>query len=134
MLNINGSDDRLLRRTLSDLWEVCGKRAILPESHVIPSEISKSILKLDTASRYAEVWRGQMGLGEGGNGPTDVCIKVIKPENVHKVSETPYPALGQPVEQYSLGIPRGGRTVGEVEPSKHPPVLWSYGRSVPDCN
>ena len=94
MLNINGSDDRLLRRTLSDLWEVCGKRAILPESHVIRYQISKSTLKLDTASRYAEVWRGQMDLGAGSNGPTDVCIKVIKTENVHKVSGTPYPALG----------------------------------------
>ena len=94
MLGIHGLDDRLLRRTLHDLREVCGERAILPGSHVIRYQISKSTLKLDTASRYAEVWRGQMDLGAGSNGPTDVCIKVIKTENVHKVSGTPYPALG----------------------------------------
>ena len=40
-----------------------------------------------------------MGLGEEGNGTTDVCIKVIKVESVHKVGELgPSPAPGQPVE------------------------------------
>ena len=71
-----------------------------------------------------------MSLGEGGNGQTDVCIKVIKTENAHKVSETPSPALGKFVEQHFLGILRGGCTTSEVGPSKHPPVFWSYGRSV----
>ena len=132
MLGIHGLDDRLLRRTLHDLREVCGERAILPGSHVIRYQISKSTSKLDTASRYAEVWGGQMSPGEEGTGPMDVCIKVIKTENVHKVSETPSPALGQPVEQRFLGVPRGGRTVGEVKPSKRPPVLWRCSRSVPN--
>ena len=130
MLNINGLDDRSTQRTLHDLREVCGEWGILPESHVIRYQISKSTPKPDTASKYAEAWRGQMSPGEGG--PTDVCIKVIKAENVHKVSGTPSPAPVQPVEQYFLGISRGGRTMGEVEPSKHPPVLWRYGRPVPN--
>ena len=130
MLNINGLDDRLTQRTLHDLREVCGEWGILPESHVIRYRISKSTPKPDAASKYAEAWRGQMSPGEGG--PTDVCIKVIKTENVHKVSGIPSPAPVQPVEQRFLGISRGSCTMGEVEPSKHPPMLRCDGRSVPN--
>ena len=66
-----------------------------------------------------------MNFEEGGNGPTDVCIKVIKTENAHKVGKTS--TVGQSVEQHFLGLPRGCHTMGKVEPSKHPPMLRCDG-------
>ena len=98
---------------------------------MIRYQMSKSTPEPDTTSKYAEVWRGQLNLEEGGNSSTDVCIKAIKTENVHKVGETSS-TVGQPVEQHILGLPRGGYTMGEVEPSKHPPMLRCDGRSVPN--
>ena len=93
MLRIKELGERTRQQTLFNLREVCGERVILPDSHVIPTQPSKLTAEPDDVSRYAEVWRGQMALGEGGNGMTDVCIKVIKAERVHEVGEhLPYSA------------------------------------------
>ena len=57
---------------------------------MITRQLSKMTPEPHAMSKYAEVWRGQMNLGDC---TTDVCIKTIKVGNIHKVSE-PLPCSG----------------------------------------
>jgi hypothetical protein len=75
----------LLQRTLSNLREACRERAILPESCTAPRGFSKLTTEPCAASKYAEIWKGRIGPGEGSDRTMDVCAKVIKPEKVHSV-------------------------------------------------
>ena len=87
MLRIRELNEDLLQRILCDLREVCDERAILPDSHIIPHQPSKLTAEPRATSKYAKVWRGQASLGEERNGTSDVCIKAIKTEKLHKVGE-----------------------------------------------
>ena len=56
---------------------------------MIPHRFSELTAEPRTTSKYAKVWKDQANLGEEGDGATDVCIKVIKTEKLHKVGELP---------------------------------------------
>ncbi|KAF9647772.1 kinase-like protein [Thelephora ganbajun] len=84
VLRVERLSEDLRRRTLHNLREVCGERAILPESCMVFRQFSKLTAEPCAVSKYAEVWKGQTGPGEGGNSTMDVCIKAINLENVHK--------------------------------------------------
>jgi phage gp16-like protein len=114
VLRTKGPSKDLLPRVLHDLQEVCGKRATLPDSHMIPHQFSESTAEHCTTSKYAEVWKDQANLGEEGDGATDVCIKVIKTEKLHKVGESSSAWLLKSVASHLLGIPWGGCGVGEA--------------------
>lgn len=97
MLRIEELNEDLHQRTLHILQEVCGGRAILPDSHVIPCPLSLTA-KPCVASKYAEVRKGRACFMEGGNDITDVCVKAIKMGKVHKVGKSSDPSLGQLAE------------------------------------
>ena len=87
MLRIQGLNEGLLQRILCDLREVCGERATLPDSHIIPRQFSGWTVEPRVTSKYAKVWRDKVSLGEEGNRTTDVCVKAIKTEKLYKVGE-----------------------------------------------
>lgn len=134
MLRVGGLHEELQQRTLHNLWEVCGERAILPESCMISCQFSHSTAEPCIPSRYAEVRKAQTSPREGSGGAMDVCIKVIELEKVHKVGESSYRSPGRPIKQYPSGIPWGRCAMGEAEASEHPPVFWRVSRSPPNCD
>jgi hypothetical protein len=93
VLRAEGLNEDLLQRTLHNLWKVCSKKDILPESCKIRRQFSRSTDQPFSVSRYAEVWNGQPSSGEGNDGTMDVCIKAIKLKEVHKVCESSHHSL-----------------------------------------
>lgn len=89
MLRVEGLSEHLRHQTLHNLWRVCGGRAALPESCLVTRQLNKLTSEPCSAGRYAEVWKGQTGGGEGSSSVIDVCIKVIKSEKIHKVGDSP---------------------------------------------
>lgn len=78
MLRIEGLGEDLRQQTLQILREVCGQKAVLPDSCLVPRQSSKLSTEPCAVNKYAEVWKGRTGPGEGSGGTMDVCIKVIK--------------------------------------------------------
>ena len=90
MLRVEGLSEDLRQRTLFILQKMCGEWAVLPDSCLVTRQLSKSNPGPRPGSRYAEVWKGRTGAGEGGS-IMEVCIKVIQLEKIHKVSKSsPY--------------------------------------------
>lgn len=85
MLCVEDLREDLRQQTLHILREVCGQKAILPDSCLVPRQTSKLTTEPHTTSEYAEVWKGQTDPGEGSGGTMDVCIKEIK-SKARKVS------------------------------------------------
>jgi serine/threonine protein kinase len=123
VLRVEELSQDLLRRTLDSLREVCGERAVLPDTCVVPRQLSKLTTEPHAESAYAEIWKGRTSPGEGVDSTLDVCIKVIKSKRIHKVGGT-FDCWGDPLDN----IPQEFR--GEVAiwvKLNHPNILRCFG-------
>jgi len=85
LLRTKGLTEGLLQQTRHNLQAVFDDWTVPPKSDAIHHGFSRSTAEPHAVRGYAKAWRGQINSGEGDNCPTDVCLKVIKIENVHQV-------------------------------------------------
>lgn len=96
MLRIDGLDERLKQQTLHILREVCGQKAVVPDSCLFPCKVSKLATEPYSVTEYAEVWNSRIDRAEGGDHTVDLCIKVIRPK-ARKVGKPSCHSPGYPV-------------------------------------
>lgn len=85
MLRTKGLNPSLVQQTLHNLRGVCGRRAIIPSSHIISSGLCKPGNRPLEANRYPEVWVGKFSRAQGSTDQKDVHVKVVKFEKSQKV-------------------------------------------------
>lgn len=66
----------LFHKALHALWSICGKRGVLPRSHVISEGVSRKDKKPFASGGFADVRRGE--LVDKDSNRRRVCLKVIK--------------------------------------------------------
>ena len=86
MLHTKGINELLTRQTLQNLQEVFEDLTVYPRSHVIHLQFSKLPANPHAASKYVQLWKGQLNFGEAGDRPLDAYLKVAKLEKVYEVS------------------------------------------------
>jgi hypothetical protein len=76
VLRIENLSPGLFQKALYGLWSTCGKRGVLPKSHIISEGLSRTGEKEFASGGYANVWKGE--LVERNSNPRRVCIKAMK--------------------------------------------------------
>ncbi|KAF9644876.1 kinase-like protein [Thelephora ganbajun] len=66
----------LFQKALHALWSICGKRGVLPKSHIISEGVSRTDEKEFASGGFANVWKGE--LVETNSNRRKVCLKAPK--------------------------------------------------------
>ena len=76
VLQVENLRPGLFQKVLHSLWSICGRRGVLPRSHMISEGLSRTGGKEFASGGFANVWKAE--LVKRNSNPRSVCIKAMK--------------------------------------------------------